>query len=192
MLPCPVFTQLILWNESGVSREWNFFEQANLPGAWRQRGGCPMTLLETLALLTLIVTVIHGSIDVTLKVMQYIESKQDKKDWPPQIPSRAVNLFWLSRARELTIAGQHLFYFHYTRFGRVVKGFGLILRCAKQRWSVPSAGLALSVIASRCHLSQSERPWRSAKNRGASCVTPNFHRLFARFHWQRTLTCGIL
>ena len=53
-------------------------------------------------------------------------------------------------------------------------------------------GLALSVIASRCHLSQSERPWQSAKNRGASCVTPNFHRLFARFHWQRTLTCGIL
>ena len=28
---------------------------------------------------------------------------------------------------------------------------------------VPSAGLALSVIASRCHLSQSERPWQSAK-----------------------------
>ena len=32
-----------------------------------------MTLLETLALLTLIVTVAHGSIDVMLKVMQYIE-----------------------------------------------------------------------------------------------------------------------
>ena len=46
----------------------------------KAKGGCPMTLLETLALLTLIVTVIHGSIDVTLKVMQYIESKQDKKD----------------------------------------------------------------------------------------------------------------
>ena len=28
---------------------------------------------------------------------------------------------------------------------------------------VPSAGLALSVIASRCHLSQSERPWQSVK-----------------------------
>ena len=28
---------------------------------------------------------------------------------------------------------------------------------------VSSAGLALSVIASRCHLSQSERPWQSAK-----------------------------
>ena len=39
-----------------------------------------MTLLETLALLTLIVTVVHGSIDVMLKVMQYIESKQNKKD----------------------------------------------------------------------------------------------------------------
>ncbi len=39
----------------------------------------------------------------------------------------------------------------------------LILRCAKQRRRVPFAGLALSVIASRCHLSQSERPWQSAK-----------------------------
>ena len=29
--------------------------------------------------------------------------------------------------------------------------------------SLASAGLALSVIASRCHLSQSERPWQSAK-----------------------------
>ena len=58
-----------------------------------------------------------------------------------------------------------------------------ILRSAKQRRSVPFAGLglglpkvpaklgpsghgsglALSVIASRCHLSQSERPWQSAK-----------------------------
>ena len=111
--------------------------------------------------------------------------------------------------------------FRYTRFERVVKGFCLILRCSKQRCSVPAAVLALSVIASRCHLSQSERPWQSAKfpglyftpccrkgsrqalrgdfppwqsakNRGASCVTPNFHRRFARFHWQRTLTCGIL
>jgi len=59
----------------------------------------------------------------------------------------------------------------------------LAVRCAKQRRSLPSAGLALglpkapaklglsghgsglalSVIASRCHLSQSERPWQSAK-----------------------------
>ena len=39
----------------------------------------------------------------------------------------------------------------------------LILRCAKQRRSVPASVLALSVIASRCHLSQSERPWQSAK-----------------------------
>lgn len=39
-----------------------------------------MTLLETLALLTLIVTVIHETIDVMLKALQYIESKQNKKD----------------------------------------------------------------------------------------------------------------
>ena len=56
----------------------------------------------------------------------------------------------------------------------------LILRCAlglalpcgsaalseaqsKPRPCAASAGLALSVIASRCHLSQSERPWQSAK-----------------------------
>ena len=34
---------------------------------------------------------------------------------------------------------------------------------AKQRPCRPGSGLALSVIASRCHLSQSERPWQSAK-----------------------------
>ena len=54
--------------------------KSNLPGAVKAKGGCPMTLLETLALLTLIVTVAHGSIDVMLKVMQYIESKHNKKD----------------------------------------------------------------------------------------------------------------
>ena len=40
---------------------------------------------------------------------------------------------------------------------------GLILCSAEQRTCVPASGLALSVIASRCHLSQSERPWQSAK-----------------------------
>ena len=34
---------------------------------------------------------------------------------------------------------------------------------AKQRPCAAVSGLALSVIASRCHLSQSERPWQSAK-----------------------------
>ena len=34
---------------------------------------------------------------------------------------------------------------------------------SKPRPCPASAGLALSVIASRCHLSQSERPWQSAK-----------------------------
>ena len=39
-----------------------------------------MTLLETLALLTLIVTVIRGTVDITVQILQYIESKQNKKD----------------------------------------------------------------------------------------------------------------
>ena len=39
-----------------------------------------MTLLETLALATLSVTVVYETVDVTLKVLQYIESKQNKKD----------------------------------------------------------------------------------------------------------------
>ena len=34
---------------------------------------------------------------------------------------------------------------------------------SKPRLCAASAGLALSVIASRCHLFQSERPWQSAK-----------------------------
>lgn len=38
-----------------------------------------MTLLETLALLTLIVTVVCETINITLKVLQYIESKQKKR-----------------------------------------------------------------------------------------------------------------
>lgn len=73
----PVRT-LIPWNETAPGVE--LFLKSNLPGAVKAKGGCPMTLLETLALLTLIVTVAHGSIDVMLKVMQYIESKQNKKD----------------------------------------------------------------------------------------------------------------
>ena len=44
------------------------------------KGGCSMTLLETLALLTLIVTVIYGTVNITLQVLQYIESKHNKKD----------------------------------------------------------------------------------------------------------------
>ena len=39
-----------------------------------------MTLLETLALLTLVVTVIYGTVNITLQVLQYIESKYNKKD----------------------------------------------------------------------------------------------------------------
>lgn len=39
-----------------------------------------MTLLEILALLTLIVTVVHGTIDVSLRILQYLESRQNKKD----------------------------------------------------------------------------------------------------------------
>lgn len=39
-----------------------------------------MTLLKTLALLTLIITVIHGTVDITLQVLQSIEGKHDKRD----------------------------------------------------------------------------------------------------------------
>ena len=39
-----------------------------------------MTLLETLALLTLVVTVIYGTVNITLQVLHYIESKHNKKD----------------------------------------------------------------------------------------------------------------
>ena len=56
------------------------FEKANLPGACAAKGGCPMTLLEILALLTFTVTVAYETIDVTLKFLQYIESKHNKKD----------------------------------------------------------------------------------------------------------------
>ena len=41
--------------------------------------------------------------------------------------------------------------------------FSLPKASAKQRPCAAVSGLALSVIASRCHLSQSERPWQSAK-----------------------------
>ena len=44
-----------------------------------------MTLLETLALLTLVVTVIYGTVNITLQVLQYIESKHNKKDLLPSL-----------------------------------------------------------------------------------------------------------
>ena len=39
-----------------------------------------MTLLKTKNKKKLIVTVVYETVDVTLKVLQYIESKQNKKD----------------------------------------------------------------------------------------------------------------
>jgi len=39
-----------------------------------------MTLLEVLALLTFVFTVIYETVDITLKVMEYIDNKQNKKD----------------------------------------------------------------------------------------------------------------
>lgn len=57
----------------------DFFEKRIFPVP-DGKGGMPMTLLETLALLTLVVTVVYETVDVTLKVLQYIESKHNKKD----------------------------------------------------------------------------------------------------------------
>ena len=39
-----------------------------------------MTILEVIALLTLVGVTIYQTIDITLKVLQYIDSKQNKKD----------------------------------------------------------------------------------------------------------------
>ena len=53
-----------------------------------------MTLLETLALATLIVTVVYETVDVTLKVLQYIESKQKQKRLTATVvQTQTVNLF---------------------------------------------------------------------------------------------------
>lgn len=53
-----------------------------------------MTLLETLALLTLIITVIHGTVDITLQVLQYISKANMTKEIDrPASQTRAVNLF---------------------------------------------------------------------------------------------------
>ena len=57
-----------------------------------------MTLLETLALLTFILTLLGLIVDVirlTVEVMAKTSQKKDddnKKDWPPTVPSHAVNL----------------------------------------------------------------------------------------------------
>ncbi len=57
----------------------DFFEKRIFPVP-DGKGGCTMTLLEVLALLTLIVAVIYDTVDITLKIMQYIDDKQNKKD----------------------------------------------------------------------------------------------------------------
>ena len=44
-----------------------------------------MTILEVIGLLTFVGVTIHQTIDVTLKVLQYIDSKQNKKDRSPQL-----------------------------------------------------------------------------------------------------------
>ncbi len=39
-----------------------------------------MTILEVIGLLTFVGVTIYQTIDITLKVLQYIDSKQNKKD----------------------------------------------------------------------------------------------------------------
>ena len=39
-----------------------------------------MTILEVIGLLTFVGVTIHQTIDIMLKVLQYIDSKQNKKD----------------------------------------------------------------------------------------------------------------
>ena len=59
--------------------EKDFFEKRIFPVP-EVEGGCTMTLLEVLALLTLVFTVIYEAVDITLKIMQYIDEKHNKKD----------------------------------------------------------------------------------------------------------------
>ena len=77
-LPYPVCDSFLGMNQAQAGG--GTFLKSESSRCLRAKGGCSMTLLETLALLTLIVTVIYGTVDVTLKVIQYIESKQNKKD----------------------------------------------------------------------------------------------------------------
>ena len=77
-LPYPVCDSFLGMNQAQAGG--GTFLKSEASRCLRAKGGCSMTLLETLALLTLIVTVIYGTVDVTLKVIQYIESKQNKKD----------------------------------------------------------------------------------------------------------------
>ena len=51
------------------------------------------------------------------------------------------------------------------------------------------SGLALSVIASRCHLSQSERPWQSAKFPGLESLRPAAARGAVRRYAQTSCLC---
>ncbi len=62
-----------------VNREKDFFEKRIFPKP-DGKGGCTMTLLEVLALLTLVSTVIYETVDIALKIMRYIDEKQNKKD----------------------------------------------------------------------------------------------------------------
>ena len=58
------------------------------------KGGCTMTLLEVLALLTLVFTVIYEAVDITLKIMQYIDEKHNKKRLTAQ-PRKLVRSIFL-------------------------------------------------------------------------------------------------
>ena len=53
-----------------------------------------MTLLEVLALLTLVFTVIYEAVDITLKIMQYIDEKHNKKRLTAQ-PRKLVRSIFL-------------------------------------------------------------------------------------------------
>ena len=59
--------------------EGNFFESESSRSR-KAKGGCTMSLMEFLALLTFVFTTIYETVDITLKIVQYMDEKRNKKD----------------------------------------------------------------------------------------------------------------
>ncbi len=78
MLPYPKPPNILGMNQVNGGKD--FFEKLLFPKPEKVKGGCAMTLLEILALLTFVFTLIYETVDITLKIMQYIEDKQNKRD----------------------------------------------------------------------------------------------------------------
>ena len=77
-LPYPVRDSFLGMNQAQAGG--GTFLKSESSRSRKAKGGCTMNLMEFLALLTFVFTTIYETVDITLKIVQYMDEKRNKKD----------------------------------------------------------------------------------------------------------------